>query len=281
VSAPWWVGTPAAETAVACGPNHHRLRWDAGRLTPLDHLDPAVEAVLAEMGGEEPACLALARYWADHRSDERVLILASRHPGDTLGLTGPDVARVRSLLEQDNTRLRNLLRRAAFADGASGGAGGHGRIEANRRHLGLIELLALDPSIVRRLQSEVAYNLSAPRPLPDANRIILEAATVGRLASIARRWSGSDRPPTVTLGDEPGADIDAGGLTVRVRPTWLAEIWGRYLGVVDHFLILDVHRIVEDRAEVTGVAAPGGEAARLTLRGPAPWHVHHRQDPAS
>jgi hypothetical protein len=283
VSAPWWVGTPRAETRVACGPNQHQLRWDSGHLTPLDHPDPAVEAVLAEMGGEEPACLALARHWAEHRADERVLLLASRHPGDTLGLTEADVVRVRSLLGQDNTRLRHLQRRGAWAEGGTGGTGGtgQGRIEANRHQLGLIELLALDPSIVRRLQSEVAHNLSAAQPLPDANRMVLEAATVGRLESIARRWSGSDRPPTVTLGDEPGADMDARGLTVTVRPTWLAEIWGRYLGVVDHFLILDVHRIVEDRAEVTGVAVAGGEPARLTLRGPAPWHVEHRQNPAS
>jgi hypothetical protein len=277
VSAPWWVGTPPAETRVACGPNEHRLRWDSGRLTPLDHPDPAVEAVLAEMGGEEPACLTLKRHWADHRDDERVLVLASRHPGDTLGITDADVERVRALLQQDSARLRNLQRRAGFPASSADGA----RLEANRHHLGLIELLALDPSIVRRLQSEVAFNLSAPRPLPDGNRIVLEAATVGRLQSIARRWSGSERPPNVTLGDEPGAYTDAGGLTVTVRPSWLAEIWGRYLGVVDHFLILDVHRIVEDRAEVTGLGAPGGAPARLTLRGPAPWQVHHRQDPTA
>jgi hypothetical protein len=237
-------------------------------LTPLDHGDPAVEAVLAGLGGEEPDCLRVCRYWAEHAADARVLILASRHPGDTLGLTAADVRRVRSLIEQDNIRIRNLER----------GGPRSGRIGANEHQLGLIELLALEPPVGRRLQSEVAHNLSRRQPLPAANRVVLEAATVGRLQPIARRWSGSEHQTEVVLGDTPGVRAGRDSVTVTVRPTWLAAIWGRYLGVVDGFLVLDVHRIVDDRADVTGVGAPGGDPARLTLRGPAPWHVERRQD---
>jgi hypothetical protein len=271
----WWVGTPPAVTAVACGPNQHHLRWEAGRLTPLDHADPAVEAVLADLGGEEPACMALCRYWAAHAADPRVLTLAGRHPGDTIALSGADVDRVRSLVAQDNLRLRRLMRGGAARRGGAPTDRTH--LQANEEHLGLIELLAVDPALGRRLQSEVAHNLSTPRPLPASNLVVLEAATVGRLTPIARRWSGADRHPTVRLGDRPGVEADRNGVTVTVRPTWLTEIWGRYLGVVDHFLVIDVQRVVDDRAEVTGVGAPAGEPARLTLRGPAPWHVERRR----
>jgi hypothetical protein len=262
LSTEWWVGAPPAEATVACGPNQHRLRWTAGRLLALDHADPAVDVLLAELGGEEPACLALCRYWTAHAADAQVLMLAGRHPGDTLGLTAADVVRVRSLIRQDDSLT-----------------GGRHR-EANEHRLGLIELLAVDPAIGRRLQSEVAHNLAAAQPLPDAHRLVLEAATVGRLTPIARRWSGDDRPLTVDLGDHPGVRVSRAGMTVTVRPDWLAAIWGRYLGVVDHFLVVDVHRIVEGRTEVTAVASPGGAPARLLLRGPAPWHVERRTDDA-
>jgi hypothetical protein len=269
VSSSWWTGVPAAESVVVCGPEPHRLRWDAGQLTPLDHPDPVAEAVLADLGGDEPPCLALLRHWAAHRSDARVLTLAGRHPGDTLGVGPADVVRVRALLDQDNARLSTLAR----VDGARAS---EARRRADEHHLGLIELLALDPSIGRRLQSEVAHNLV--RAGSDADLVVIEAATVGRLTPMARRWGGGDRLPTVVLGHQPSAGLEDGVVTITVRPTWLSEIWGRYLGVVDHFLVLDVVRIVEDRAEVTAVAAPGGDPVRLTLRGPAPWHVERRHD---
>src|SRR5579875_472247 len=281
MSAPWWVGVGPAEATVPCGPNHHRLRWEDGRVTAVDHPDPAGEAVLAALGGEEPVCLTLVKRWEAHAADPGVLILASRHPGDGLVLD----------LSQDN-----LL------------AGPRLDPPAARRPL--LELLALEAGLQRRLQLEVAVNLldalaaEPASPGADSMRAILEAATVGRLVPAVRRWAGAwdveVRVAPAGVDDAGAGDAGAGdagvgdagadgrspqaaavvsrpgGVAVTVGWHWLTEVWGRYLTVVGGFLVLGVDRIVEDRAEVRAVAAPGGEVARLLLRGPAPWHVIQR-----
>jgi hypothetical protein len=252
---PWWVGVPPTEAVVACGPNEHTLRWDTGAVTAVDHLDADAEALMAALGAGEPTCVALVRHWAAHAADPRVLVAASRHPGDTLGLTGVGMAPVR-------------------AEGARRRAGSPRPTPDLDRHLGLLELLALDPALIRRLQQEVAHHLAGVGGGPALAAV--EAATVGRLTTVLRRWTGGTGTVRVELGDEPGVRRDAATVTATVRPTWLAEVWGRYLAVVDGFAVVDVHRVVDDRAEVTGVGAPGGGPARLVLRGPAPWHVERR-----
>lgn len=252
MSAPWWVGLGPAEAAILCGPNHHRLRWEDGRVTPVDHPDPADEAVLAAMGADEPACLTLVKHWETHAADPDVLILASRHPGDGL------------VLDLESLRTEHTVERRS-----------------------LLELLALEAGLQRRLQLEVAVNLlgqaaatEAGSPEADSMRSILEAATVGRLVPAVRRWAGAGHVDVAVTdgaaGDKPGVVSRPGGVAVTVGWSWLTEVWGRYLTVVGGFLVLGVDRIIEDRAEVTGVGAPGGEVARLLLRGPAPWHVIQR-----
>jgi hypothetical protein len=81
----------------------------------------------------------------------------------------------------------------------------------------------------------------------------------------------------VTITASPEVTEAGGATVVGVTPTWLAQVWGRYLSLVDGFLVLKVNRIVEDRAEVIGLGRPGGDPALLTLRGPAPWRAISRQ----
>jgi hypothetical protein len=166
---PWWVGVPPTEAVVACGPNEHTLRWDTGAVTAVDHLDADAEALMAALGAGEPTCVALVRHWAAHAADPRVLVAASRHPGDTLGLTGVGMAPVR-------------------AEGARRRAGSPRPTPDLDRHLGLLELLALDPALIRRLQQEVAHHLAGVGGGPALAAV--EAATVGRLTTVLRRWTG-------------------------------------------------------------------------------------------
>jgi hypothetical protein len=64
-----------AETAeplsmvVVCNRERHRLRWEAGRVEPVDHPDLDAELALVAFGGEEPACIALHRLWHDAVAD--------------------------------------------------------------------------------------------------------------------------------------------------------------------------------------------------------------------
>jgi hypothetical protein len=71
---------------------------------------------------------------------------------------------------------------------------------------------------------------------------------------------------------------ERGTVVVTAGWRWLADVWGRYLASVGGFLVLGVDRIIEDRAVVEAWGDPAGQAARLTLRGPAPWRVVERAD---
>jgi hypothetical protein len=109
-------------------------------------------------------------------------------------------------------------------------------------------------------------------------RDVLEAAVIGRCRAVTTRWLGATgRAVRVELGDR--TVVTAGDRpTVTLAPTWLGQVWGRYLSVVDGFLVLGIRRIVGDRAEVVGISRPGAEPAHLLLVGPAPWRARGRQD---
>lgn len=278
---PWWVGVAPTEGAVSCGPNHHRLHWREGALIALDHADPTAEAMLSEMGADEPACLRVLRHWQSHATDPRLLVLAGRHPGDAVIVTPDDLARAQRDLEQ-----------------ATGSAGGL------EDRLALLELLGLDPSLQRRLQLQVAAYLAGlvegtdqpahPSSPPEAEAsdageaaevhsasaaAVLEAATVGRLVPVVRRWAPGRRVE-VAIGP-PGVRVDERGtVVVTAGWRWLADVWGKYLASVGGFLVLGVDRIIEDRAVLVGWGDPAGEPAHLVVKGPAPWRVIERVDPS-
>jgi hypothetical protein len=303
MSAPWWVGVGPAESRVACGPNEHRIRWEDGTAVAVDHADPTAEALLVSIGAEEPTCLQLLRYWKAHRSDPRVLLLASRHPGDAITVGAEELARARQgQAEHQGAARRESARR--LRPGWSGarpqpdneaagplGPSALATAEQADRQLGLLELLSLDPSLQRRLQLEVAAHLAAvadveqpsdPHGTPGgweraaSAYAVLEAATVGRIVPVIRRWS-TGLVVDVVIGAPSGlATSDRGSVTLTVGSRWVADVWGRYLAAVGGFLVLEVNRIVDDRAEVTGLATPDGQPVRLLVRGPAPWRVIQR-----
>lgn len=308
MSPDWWTDVPGVEAEVPCGSGHHTLRWDAGRLEATAHPDPDGEAVLAALGGDEPECLRLRRAWEAHAGDPRLLVLGSRHPGDELHLDFDDVRQLRDLPGPYRPSRVGPVPGGGYGPMAgnrlisSGGAvfggvplrwrgrprptarplpsGSAGRPPFQRppwlddkqweSHVELLSLLALDARLQRRLQAHVASDLYG-RPDRSA-RAALEAATIGRLRPVLKRWAPDlNRAVTVHVGDEPGVDTH---LSVTVRPDWLIAVWCRYLSLVDGFLVLNVHRIVPGRAEVTAASpVPGASLARLTVSGPAPWRV--------
>ncbi len=246
---PWWTGVPPIELSIDCRGHSHRLRWangvlstpdhrGAGRLAPVRKGDPPRTAAEAQADdGAREGCDVVSRAWRASRGDPRVLVLGRRHPGDTIS------------------------RRAAL-----------------RSEDPLARLLGvLDPALERRLQLEVAHTTGARYATGTSEALVLEAATVGRLTKALERWLGHGRPSSVTITTTPGVTESDGVTVVSLAPTWLAEVWARYLSLVDGFLIIEVTRIVEDRAEVIGLGRPGGDPALLTLKGPAPWRAISRQ----
>ncbi len=98
MTAPWWAALGPAEATWRCGDQQHRLRWEAGRLTAVDHPEAESELVLGTLGGDQPDCIRLLRAWGEHCDDLDVLMLGPRSATDTLTADSRDAQRLRTAL---------------------------------------------------------------------------------------------------------------------------------------------------------------------------------------
>ena len=98
MTAPWWAASGPAEVTWRCGDQQHRLRWQAGRLTAVDHPEAEGELVLGALGGDQPDCIRLLRAWGDHCDDLDVLMLGPRSAADALTADSCDAERLRMAL---------------------------------------------------------------------------------------------------------------------------------------------------------------------------------------
>jgi hypothetical protein len=87
---PWWALLPPAEAEVTCGDGTHRLRWDQGTLTALDHPDAEGELVLAALGGDRSRCVDLIEWWGQRGDDLQVLAVGPRSAADQLTVRADD-----------------------------------------------------------------------------------------------------------------------------------------------------------------------------------------------
>jgi hypothetical protein len=95
MTAPWWAAFGPAEATWRCGDQQHRLRWEAGQLTAVDHPEAEGELVLGTLGGDQADCIRLLRAWGEHRDDLDVLMLGPRSATDTLTAESCDAERLR------------------------------------------------------------------------------------------------------------------------------------------------------------------------------------------
>ena len=91
-SPPWWALLPPAQAQVSCGDGTHRLRWEQGRLTAVDHPGAEEELVLAALGGDRSECVDLLEWWGKHGDDLEVLAVGPRSAADELTVTPESVA---------------------------------------------------------------------------------------------------------------------------------------------------------------------------------------------
>jgi hypothetical protein len=89
---PWWALLPPAEAQVSCGDGTHRLRWEQGRLTAVDHPGADSELVLAALGGDRSECVDLLEWWGKHGDDLEVLAVGPRSASDELTVTPESAA---------------------------------------------------------------------------------------------------------------------------------------------------------------------------------------------
>jgi hypothetical protein len=133
----WWESLPPAQAEVSCGDKTHRLRWERGKLTALDHPDTEEELVLAALGGDRSECMDLIEAWGSRSDDLEVLAVGPRDTADELAIsTGPADGLssgwvAYAPLNARRSRLAQARRQAALLAQAMGSAGA--RSQARRR----------------------------------------------------------------------------------------------------------------------------------------------------
>ncbi|MGH9224087.1 MAG: hypothetical protein ACRD2W_09985 [Acidimicrobiales bacterium] len=252
-----WPALAPVEATVACGGGPHRLRWAGGRLHALDHADDEGERLLVALGGDPPACLELLAAWEAHRDDLRVLTLGPRHDDDRSVIDGAAVEAVRTgqfanNLHSDRTSRAQLppqVRARAMPQFENLDE----QEDHLRRHLELLRLFTVPTSLQQRLCVTVAAAWLDRDPDCPA----LHAALVGRARPLLRLWAGGDVAVHFTIGPNAHVHRTAEGAVAAELPTsWLVEVWGPGLALVDGHFVLDVldggrlHAVAPDGAVV-------------------------------
>jgi hypothetical protein len=236
------MGMPPVEAEADCQGAKHRLRWDQGLLTPIDHADPEGERLLVALGAEPVGCLEITTNWDQHSRDVRLLSIGPRSRTDRLALTGGDLAEVgrhlshiaashlsrwpiraaerlvavdpRRVAAANQQRRPFAFRSLGIAAGvmASGEAGW-------QNHIGLLELCTMPRPLLDRLQLQIwaarAGELrEATRVLDRGDdaafsreRPVLLAAAIARVRAAVLEWlsppsQGPDPEVTVSLSPD-------------------------------------------------------------------------------
>jgi hypothetical protein len=251
---PWWAAFSPVTASVPCA-GQHRLLWQDGKLTAVDHPDAESELVLAALGGDQPECVRLVRAWGTHSANLDVLAIGPRSAADTLALPA----------QTPLWHSGPLMYGRGGVAVSWGTLGGHGARHAARDSSGrleLLELLGLGQGLTFRLMATVAASATTPRTVPK-----LTAALAGRLAPAVPGWLGID-PDQVKArlyeGDGWGElELTDGQLNAALPARWLASVWAPGLAVIGGKLVVDVTEATWPTARVIAVSRPGTEPVSL------------------
>ena len=262
----WWEGLGEVETAGPDEAPEHRLRWRDGDLVLDAHPDPEAEEALGALGGERCPCLDVLEAWRDAPVHGAVLTVGARHLHDAVRPPAATVAELRAELRRWRATSGSLVEEARLARDTRAidrlvAVAGPAERRAGKR-LAFLLLLSLDGALLRRLQAHVADVLADD----ETRRPQLTAATAARAlpALSAIGWTGTVRD--VHLGDEPRI----GARDAVLRPTWLAEVWGRGLeAAVAGALVVDVTEVTGEHGFGVVSIEPGksGVASRVARMG--------------
>jgi hypothetical protein len=291
----WYDSLPAADTRLPCGSGSHIVRWEAGQLTLPAHPDAEAELVLAALGGDKPACVAVAETWARHTADLGVLATGPRCVADQVSVSRDEIEQQRTGLPPSVIQGGSVAHfRATSMPGGPRppGLGGlasalaPGMAETLRRQeqrLELLELLALGAPLQFRLSGAVCAAWAGPDRADEraSHRPELAAALTGRFAPAAEEWLGIDPDAvTVTTHEGPGwgsveltGQREARRLRAALPVSWLADVWACGLAVVAGRLVVAVAEPGHPRARVLALPAPDADPVALevhaTALGPA------------
>ena len=299
----WYDSLPTADTEVPCGSGSHTVRWEAGQLTLPSHPDAEAELVLAALGGDKPACVAVAETWARHTADLGVLATGPRCVADQVSVSREEIEQQRTGLPPSLSSGSGAVARFTATSrpgtprpapasgpgprpaspGGLGSAPAPGMAETLRRQqqrLELLELLALGAALQFRLSGTVCAAWAGPDRADEraSHRPELAAALTGRFAPAAEEWLGIDPDAvTVTPHEGPGwgsVELTGQGEGRRLRAAlpvgWLADVWACGLAVVAGHLVVAVEEPGHPRAKVLALSAPGSEPVAIAVHATAP-----------
>lgn len=274
MSAPWWQGIAPAVAQVSCDGRQHQLCWAAGELLAPDHPDLQSEQILSVLAGQRYPCLDALDSWAGHADDLRVMVLASRGPGDPLVASPEDSPYAAPILVGRGAAMMRQ-RRAAVTAVMSGA---RSREPADP----LAMLLGLGGPMQARLTATVAASWrerlragAAPADAAAAQqaRPALHAALYGRILATLRAWTGRpDLPVALTMipeTGEPSLARDGDGVTAQLPFGWINDVWARGLGTCwDRFCLAAVP--AGDGWALSSVGPDLGPPSVITISSPSP-----------
>ncbi|HTZ25910.1 MAG TPA: hypothetical protein VMC83_18085 [Streptosporangiaceae bacterium] len=282
----WYDSLPAADTQMPCGSGSHTVRWEAGQLALPSHPDAEAELVLAALGGDKPACVAVAETWARHTADLGVLATGPRCVADQVSVSREEIEQQRSGLPPGISVARSgaVSRRVTRPGLGSGLAAALGSsmaetLRRQQQRLELLELLALGAALQFRLSGAVCAAWAGPDRAAEraSRRPELAAAVTGRFAPAAEEWLGIDPDAvTVTPHEGPGwgsVELTGQGKGRRLRAAlpvgWLADVWACGLAVAAGHLVVAVEEPGYPRARVLALPAPGSEPVAIEVHATA------------
>ncbi|HEX4978578.1 MAG TPA: hypothetical protein VFV35_00815 [Acidimicrobiales bacterium] len=268
---PWHEGLApvTAELNVATGV--HRVSWLGGNFVLDDHPDPDAELALAALGGARCTCLDVFDAWVAQADDPEVLTLGRRALADQVRGDRAALAR----LEREAARWTAQWAAAADDLRVTGDVAGSSRLadvaaRAERRlrvRVGFVRLLGLDPDLVDRLQLTVlaaAERRWVVDPhFRDRHRARLSAALAARALPGLRRAGLAPADPMQIELLPPGeaAVVERHG-RVALPLSWLTNVWGRGVDVVDGRFVVQV-RAVHDGGKVLELVGVDGHDWRV------------------
>ena len=227
----WYDSLPAADTQVPCGSGSHTVRWEAGQLTLPSHPDAEAELVLAALGGDKPACVAVAETWATHTADLGVLATGPRCVADRVSVSREEIEQQRTGLPPSLSQGLGDLGGAVQGSVQAGNPARPGQrpgtalasgmaetLHRQQQRLELLELLALGAALQFRLSGAVCAAWAGPDRADEraSHRPELAAALTGRFAPAAEEWLGID-PDAVTVTPHEGPGWGSVELTGQGR----------------------------------------------------------------
>lgn len=264
----WASVAPSLSMAVACQGTEHTVWWSHGVIVLDDHGDRDAEEALVAFGGEEPACLAVARLWDDAVADGGFLGEWAEGNFDRARRWWLTMALERMRSEGFHEFLRDLpLARA--------------------RRMGEF-LSTFDDRWIDRAAAVVAASVDVPpsRPAVGPTPLTCSRAAAWVDVAVARRLrrafvtavggrhlplgAAALVPVTITIDPrdpqvEGRIDGRASWARISVGRHWLYDVWATGSAVLDGELTLAVDHTSGDRVSLTWADGTATLVGRTTV----------------